>query len=157
MTFLIRPSCDRAISFFVMVISLWRSQCLHPPQPSFHPRPGPCHLAVSSIFKSSGASVGLKSLLKEGWVPHVWRGVLSRMKAPSWVPKGAWRLPSPQCSFRGGFLARERMNETPLAGLQCFEADSLQQSRTQSAEEVIGLLLSLYDLACLVWGAQLLG
>lgn len=79
------------------------------------------------------------------------------MKAPSWVPKGAWSLPSPQCSIRGGFLARERVNETPLAGLQCFEADSLQQSRAQSAEEVIELLLSLCDLACLVWDAQLLG
>lgn len=71
MTFLIRVSCGRAISFFIMVISLWRNQCTRPPQPSFQPLPGPRHLAVSSLSKSSGASVGLKNLLKAGWVLHV--------------------------------------------------------------------------------------
>lgn len=86
MTFLIRLSCGRAISFFIVVISLWRNQCTHPPQPSFHPLPGPCHLAVSSFSKSSGASVGLKNLLKAGWVHHVWRDILSRTKAPSSAP-----------------------------------------------------------------------
>lgn len=157
MTVLIRLSCGRAISFFIVVISLWRNQCTHPPQPSFHPLPGPCHLAVLSFSKSSGASVGLKNLLKAGWVHHVLRDILSRMKAPSWVPEGVWRLPSPRRSIRGGFLARERVNESPPARLQLFEADSLQQSRAQSAEKVIELLLSLYDLSYLVWDVRLLG
>lgn len=122
MTFLIRLSCGRAISFFIAVISLWRNQCTHPPQPSFHPLPGPCHLAVSSFSKSSGASVGLKNLLKAGRVHHILRVLLSRMKAPLWVPKGVWRLPSPWCSIRICFLARGRVKESSPARLQLFEA-----------------------------------